>query len=54
MNINEQIKKTKQVIDERLTDLIDCNELILENQLLILELLKELTHKPDRSQFGPG
>jgi hypothetical protein len=54
MNIDEQIKKTKQVIDERLTDLIDCNELILENQLLILELLKELTHKPDRAHFGPG
>lgn len=54
MDIDEQIKKTKQVVDERLTDLIDFNELILENQLVILQTLKELNHKRDRSQFGPG
>jgi kynurenine formamidase len=54
MDIDLQIKKTKQVIEENLAQYIDCNQLILENQLVILEKLKELSKVKDRAYFGPG
>lgn len=53
MNIERQIEKTKQVVSQISTE----NKLILENQLVILETLKQIKDnvtKRDRSQFGPG
>jgi predicted nucleotidyltransferase len=40
MNIDEQIKKTKQVIDERLTDLIDCNEFDIRKPITYIRITK--------------
>ena len=58
MSIDNQIKKTKEVLHKgRLSNgkvIVETADwLILENQLAILESLKELK-KRDRSQFGPG
>lgn len=59
MSIDKQIEKTKEVLNKgRLSNgkvVAETTDwLILENQLVILEKLKELSHKRDRSQFGPG
>ena len=59
MNIDNQIKKTKEVINSgRLPNgkviAETADWLILQNQLVILQTLKELTNKRDRSEFGPG
>ena len=58
MNIEEQIRKTKNITEgQNVSSEQVVNQLILENQLVILETLKELSKKiikRDRSQFGPG
>lgn len=58
MRIDNQIKKTKEVLNKgRISSGKVIAEtpdwLILENQLVILESLRELK-KRDRSEFGPG
>ena len=59
MNIDNQIKKTKEVLNSgRLPNgkviAETADWLILKNQLVILQTLKEISYKRDRSEFGPG
>lgn len=59
MNIDNQIKKTKEVLNKgQLSNgkvIVETTDwLILENQLVILQTLKDLNYKRDRSEFGPG
>jgi len=59
MNIDNQIKKTKEVLNQgRLPNgkviAETADWLILQNQLVILQTLKEISYKRDRSEFGPG
>lgn len=55
--IDRRIDKTKKIIDERCTDPFVLNHIILENQLVIMEKIKEiydkLPYKPS-GRLGPS
>lgn len=61
MNVNMTLKKqiavTKEIIEQRDEELSGTLKLILENQLVIMENLKELIdekYRRSESCFGPG